>query len=291
MNNRLLSLEKQRCNLRLLYIIYALLYVIAFALLFVSQPFAIGIFIANTVLYFIVDRPAFSRFRKEYKHLNFIFGSGKNLDNVMFPKRSDIDRADVENSLFFPVEDGSGLLCKETFHAIYRHISLDGCEMTTHYTVEVNKKGVQFLSGTWLHFSFPASINTNLCVLSHDMVLDTVRNSFFERNGFRETTSSNASFDSHFYMYAKDESFDLSATKAGKKLLELSDTFECSVAMSIRSNSLSFFLKGHFFTDNAFVKYPITEELMNVPHFPELAYILEIVDYCSSHLAGSEPHV
>lgn len=187
----------------------------------------------------------------------------------------------LQQAALMPIKDskGSPLFCWG-ISGTKDGLSISICDTTIAQDFQLKAKGrkrVHFNSGAWIHMELPEDTKKRWCLIDETAVPTPIRMEYFSHRMNMQTASvGNDIVGKRCVLYQPaDREHQLSEALL-HEIQKLIDYTPGYLAISVKGNSVDFFVRGRFLSRPVSMSKAPTQALVDFNPFPELSYLIKI---------------
>ncbi len=282
------AFAKRRRLYQGLYIAYALLIVLAFALSFVDQRIAVALAITDIAFFLLGFSPMLKQYRRAFSSASVQYGIGRALDQAQYSGKEEIAEQEILNCPALLTDDTTGrILLREGVTGRKGDVTLQANEISLHYNanaVSGGKNQYRFLSGTLLKLQWPAGGALRFALLFAQRDTPAVQQKLGAAGYiFTPLPSSDLAQAFRLYTAAQAPLNGEQVRALQKRLRAVLEEAPQDLILFSDGSSLLVFYSNYFYTTNLKVRTPITEELVTAQRVPALTALLTMADWSRTH--------
>lgn len=144
--------------------------------------------------------------------------------------------------------------------------------------VKKGKNRIHYVSGAWISFNLNTDTGADWRLLDKDVLPVPIRQNYYKQFGSLNRVRFDNAADERFILYSRDDS--MPNNKLMKELLALADYTPGKLAVSLRGNTLTIFIRDRVLARAVSVKNPPTLETLAFHPFPEISYAVQCAKRC-----------
>lgn len=276
-------LEKLRRQVQVLYVIYTLGFVFAFALIFRFRVAAIIIAVCTAVFYVFV-RSASKRYSNEFNAAILYYGMCANMSDVSIGDKNIFSSSEFASWEFLPIADTKkSLLCRQGFCGNWKQHYIRGAEATFHLTTpstDGKRQNYQFISGTLLRFkqdtADPSLSENRYTIISNRLLDPAALEEFCAENSLNVKPVKTGQNEQEFFVLFRPE--ETPPDMLVKQIEAFSKKIVGLWALQVTANSSTFFIKNRFYTQKITPKTKPEKSLLQFHPLPEISSLMKFAN-------------
>lgn len=276
---------QRRRTLQCLYIAYAALYAVAFALVFASYAGALAVAACNAAFYFLYLRRQVLQYQHDFVAHTLEFGFCQDFEQLEYTGKQEFTGRELLQLALLPLEGAPGeVLCKEGFHGRRGDVALRGNEVSLHFKKAQpagQKPQYQFWNGTLLEFRWQGTGPAPFTLLSRGLAQPEVCALLAARYGAAQAQPASPALEERFLLFQPDGA-PLPGDALAKRLKRLAQEVPGEFGLCLAPGRLAVFFNGQFYAQRILVKYPVSEKALRGERLPGRAALLDLAAHCAA---------
>lgn len=262
-----------------------LLLVVAVVFVFINRTVTFVILAAAVLYHIFYLRKLQKRYVNTFTDTNIRETLGKDIGAVDVDSGSGgkITEGTVRQAQMVPFDERAGsCLLREGLDGEMDGLKVALCDAVLAETFQLVKKGknrIHYLTGVWITYTLNQDTGADWRLLDKDVLPVPIRQNYYkERKSLKRMHFDNAA-DERFILYSRNET--VPDNKLMREILALADYTPGKLAVSLKGDKLTIFIRDRILARGISVKNPPTMETLTFHPFPEIRYTTQCAKRCN----------